>query len=51
MSLDQKIENIKDILKETATHPEVNKSVIQSILDVLQDVSDELDEINECMLC
>ena len=51
MAIDEKIENIRDILKKTATHPEVNPSVIESILDILRDVSDELDEINECMFC
>jgi len=45
MTIDDKIKNIKQYLDESVSNP--NKKIFESILDILQDLNNELDEINE----
>ena len=45
MTIDDKINNIRQYLDENSINP--NKKIFESILDILKDLNDELDELNE----
>jgi archaellum component FlaC len=47
MNIDNKINNIREALKNGGSGKD-NK-IFDAILDVLQDISDEIDELNEVM--
>ena len=49
MIIDDKINNIRDCLKECNPCNAKEKKIFESILDVLQDISIELEELNECL--
>ena len=51
MTLDYKIDTVREVLKEINPTNKNEKRVFESILNILQDISDELDELNECLLC
>jgi len=45
MTIDNKINNIKQYLDKNGS--DSDKKIFESILDILQNISDELDELNE----
>ena len=47
MIIEDKINNIKDALNNYHSNDVFEKKIIESILDILQDISCELDELNE----
>ena len=49
MSIDYKINNIREALKNSGLGSDKDKDFFNAILDVLQDISDEMDELNEVM--
>ena len=50
MVIDEKIHNIKDALENSDIYSIEQKKIIESILDILQDISCELEEINETIM-
>jgi len=51
MMLDYKINTIREALGALNPNNKNEMIVFESILNILQDISDELDELNECLLC
>ena len=51
MMLDYKINTIREALSTINPNNKNEMIVFESILNILQDISDELDELNECLLC
>jgi len=51
MTLDYKIDTVREEVKVLNPTTRDERSVFESILNILQDISDELDELNECLLC
>ena len=49
MIIDDKINNIRDALKKCDSCSIKDKKIFDSILDILQDISTELDELNESL--
>ena len=49
--LDYKINTIREALSILNPNNKNEMIVFESILNILQDISDELDELNECLLC
>lgn len=47
MIIDDKINNLRDALKKCDTCYINDKKIFDSILDILQDISTELSELNE----
>jgi hypothetical protein len=47
MAVDDKINNIRAYLDKADS--KIDKKIFASILDILEDISDELDEVNESM--
>lgn len=45
MTIDDKINNIRAYLDKADS--KIDKNIFASILDILKDISDELDELNE----
>lgn len=45
MTIDDKINNIKQYLEEYI--PDPNKKIFESILDILKEINEEIDELNE----
>ena len=50
MTIEYKIETIREVLKGIRTNSKDEKRVFYSILNVLQDMSDEIDDLNESLL-
>ena len=51
MTLDYKIDTIREEVKVLNPTTRDERRVFESILNILQDISDELDELNEHLLC
>ena len=51
MALDYKIYNIREKLIECNPCTDREKQILESIIDVLQDISTELNELNESLMC
>ena len=49
MIIDDKINNLRNALKKCDLCSINDKKIFDSILDILQDISTELDELNESM--
>jgi hypothetical protein len=49
MVIDDKINNIRDALKNCDPCSIKDRNIFESILDILQDISCELDELNESL--
>ena len=47
MIIEDKINNIKDALNSYDSNNIFEKKILESILDILQDISYELEELNE----
>jgi bifunctional ADP-heptose synthase (sugar kinase/adenylyltransferase) len=45
MTIDDKINNIKRYIEEYVADP--NKKVFESILDILKEINEEIDELND----
>lgn len=50
MVIDEKIHNIKDALENSNIYSVKQKEIIKSIIDILQDISCELEELNETIM-
>lgn len=51
MMLDYKIDTVREALNGLNPTNKKEMIVFESILNILQDISDELEELNECLLC
>jgi len=49
MNLDYKINNIREAVKNSKIGTVKDTRIFDAILDVLQDISNEIDELNEAM--
>lgn len=49
MIIDDKINNIRNALKDCEPGSIKEKKIFESILDILQDISTEIDELNESL--
>ena len=49
MTIDDKINNIRAYLDKDDS--KIDKKIFASILDILKDINDELDELNESIHC
>jgi hypothetical protein len=49
MNLDYKINNIREAIKNGKVSSVKDTRLFDAILDVLQDISNEIDELNEAM--
>jgi len=49
MNLDYKINNIRDAVKNGKLGSVKDTKIFDAILDVLQDISNEIEELNEAM--
>jgi hypothetical protein len=49
MAIDDKISNIRDALENCDQCSIKDKKIFESILDILQDINDEIDELNESL--
>jgi len=51
MMLDYKINTVREVLNSLNSRSKNEMMVFESILNILQDISDELEELNECLAC
>jgi hypothetical protein len=51
MMLDYKINTVREALNSLNPTDRNEKIVFEFILNILQDISDEIDELNDCLLC
>ncbi len=47
MDIDDKIQNLRDTLNNNLVKPENYNNFFNAILDILQDISNDIDELNE----
>ncbi len=51
MMLDYKINTVREALNSLNPGNKNEMIVFESILNILQDISDEIEELNDCLLC